>query len=391
MGCVRRDAVRRVAPAHRIGAKRRVWDGVLAPVMPTRLSRRQLVLAAFALAVSACADGTATPIAEPVVASFDRMWATVDREYSYFDYKGIDWLDVRRKYRPRAQRASTTAELVAIAHEALGALRDVHVWIIAPGGGAVATYQPAHRRNWSPLMLARARQRDGWMSGSSAIGAHIVDGVPVVVLTSFAPGQWHRADFDRLLERFREAPALVLDVRMNGGGSDALAYEVAGRFTATSRTGGYYQFRRGLRHDAFTPMAARAVVPRGDWQFTRPVVLLTGRGSFSATEGFVSALRTLPNVVVVGDTTGGGSGNPSVFPLRDGYGISVSRWIEYTADRVPIEGRGIAPDRVVPHDPGAVAAGEDETLAAALVLARQLASDVDGAGTSMGASQSRRP
>lgn len=331
------------------------------------------------------------PIAEPAVASFDRMWATVDREYSYFDDKGIDWLEVRRRYRPQALRASTTAELVAIVHEALGALRDVHVWVIAPGGGALATYQPDHRRNWSPAMFARLQQRDGWLSASDAVGAGVVDRVPVLVLTSFATGRLLPADFDRLLERFRWAPALVLDVRMNGGGSDALAYEVAGRFTSTTRTGGYYQVRDGLRHDVFTALAGRGVVPRGAWQFTRPVVLLTGRGAFSATEGFVSALRTMPNVTDVGDTTEGGAGHPSVFPLRDGYGISVSRWIEYTADRQPIDGRGIAPDRAVAYDPEAVALGEDETLAVALEMARPLAGGVGRAGRSRRAGRLRRP
>ncbi len=77
-------------------------------------------------------------------------------------------------------------------------------------------------------------------------------------------------------------------------------------------------------------------------------------------------------MTVVGDTTGGGSGNPSVFPLREGYGISVSRWIEYTADRMPIEWRGIAPDSALVFSDAAVVAGADETLAAALSLAQRL-------------------
>ncbi len=344
--------------------------------MPIPLIRRLVALAALTLAASACGGDVSAPESEPLITSFDRMWLTVDREYSYFGYKGIDWVEVRRQYRPRAEAARSTEELIGIVREALATLRDVHVWVLSPGGGVVPTYQPVSRRNWSPAMLATLRQRAGWEDASQVVGGGDVDGLPVIAISSFANGRFDVADFDRLLEGHRNAPALVLDVRMNGGGNDALAYRVAGRFTTVGRVGGYYQFRSGLRHDAFTTMTPRAVAPRGSWQFTRPVVLLTGRGAFSATEGFVSAMRGMPNVTVVGDTTGGGSGNPSVYPLREGYGVSVSRWIEYTAERQPIEWRGIAPDSVVSFGDAAVVAGDDETLAAALSMARRFSGPV---------------
>lgn len=344
----------------------------MSTIPPCVLTRRLALAAALAFIASACSGDVSAPASEPFITSFDRMWLTVDREYSYFDYKAIDWPEVRRQYRPRAEAARSTEELVGVVRDALATLRDVHVWILSPGGGTLPTYQPTNRRNWSPVMLAALRQRPGWLDVSSAVGGGDVDGIPVIAISTFANGRFDPADFDRLLTAHRDAPALILDVRMNGGGNDALAYAVAGRFTSSGRVGGYYQFRNGLRHDAFTSMTPRAIAPRGSWQFTRPVILLTGSGAFSSAEGFVSAMRSLPNVTVVGDTTGGGSGNPSVYPLREGYGISVSRWIEYTADREPIEWRGIAPDSVVVFTDAAVVAGADETMAAGLSLARRL-------------------
>jgi len=345
--------------------------------MPASFLQQSRALVAVVVVCTACGSEAAPRATEPVtesyVSSFDRMWTTVDREYSYMEYKAIDWSAVGRAHRARAAQARGTAELVEVVRDALGTLRDVHVWIVTPGGGVEPTYRPAHRLNWGLAMLARQRAGPGWTVESEALEGRVIAGVPYLALTSFAPGRFTIGDFDRWRERHRGAGALLLDVRMNGGGSDALAYEVAGRFTESARTGGHYRFRNGWRHDAFTPLTARRVLPRGSWQFTRPVVLLTGRGSFSATEGFVSAMRTLPNVIVVGDTTGGGSGHPSVYPLREGYGFALSRWIEYTDDLQPIEGRGIAPDRAVPYRDAAVAAGDDETLRYALALARRVA------------------
>ena len=341
--------------------------------MPNVASLRSLVGAiSLALVAAACGDDTSAPVTEPFVTSFDRMWNTVDREYSYFEYKGIDWYAVRSAYRPRAERATNTPDFIEVVREALGTLRDVHVWILTPDGRFIGTYTPTHRRNWSIAIKAAQLQRPGWVNVSPSLYHANLDGVAYIAIATFANGQFDVAAFDAVLDRYRDARAIVLDVRMNGGGNDALAYQVAGRFTTATRTTGYVQYRNGLRHDAFTALTARTVGPRGGWQFTRPVVLLTGRGAYSSTEGFVSAMQVLPNVTLVGDTTGGGSGNPSVYPLRDGYGISVSRWIEYTADRQPIEWRGIAPDSTVAFSEAAVAAGEDETLTYALDLAVRL-------------------
>jgi C-terminal processing protease CtpA/Prc len=76
-------------------------------------------------------------------------------------------------------------------------------------------------------------------------------------------------------------------------------------------------------------------------------------------------MRELPTVTILGDTTGGSSGNPRHHRLG-AWTYTVSRWIEWTADRRVIEWNGIPPDSVVRWDPNVVALGEDPVLAAAL-------------------------
>ena len=334
--------------------------------------RRAAFAPVLALAVAACRDDTSAPAAESFATSFDRMWIAFDRDYSYFDYKGVNWSSIRRDARGRVERVTSDEEFIALVREVLSSLKDVHVWVMTPHGGVIATYQPVHRLNWSAAIGALHRRRTGWVDESSAIGYDTIDGIPYIALSTWSAARFDVQAFDRVLERHRDAPAIILDVRMNSGGDDNRAYRVAGRFTASPRVGARYQFRNGPLHNAYTPLTERRVMPRGTWQYTKPVVLLTGRGSWSAAEGFTSAMRELPNVTVVGDTTGGGSGNPSVFPLRGGWGVSVSRWIEFTADRQVIEWRGIAPDSSVAFSDAAVAAGEDETLRYAVAFATRI-------------------
>jgi C-terminal processing protease CtpA/Prc len=67
-----------------------------------------------------------------------------------------------------------------------------------------------------------------------------------------------RQIFDVALEGFRSAPMLIIDVRNNPGGNDALAFEIAGRFMRTRVVFGSVRFRNGPSHTDFAP-------PRNAW------------------------------------------------------------------------------------------------------------------------------
>jgi C-terminal processing protease CtpA/Prc len=101
------------------------------------------------------------------------------------------------------------------------------------------------------------------------------------------------------------------------------------------------------------------------------VFVLSGRGVYSSNESFIAAMRELPNVTIVGDTTGGGSGNPALHPLGDGWQYTVSRWIATTVDGVVIEDNGIPPDVDIPFSIADFGRRLDVTLDSALVMARR--------------------
>jgi C-terminal processing protease CtpA/Prc len=54
------------------------------------------------------------------------------------------------------------------------------------------------------------------------------------------------------------------------------------------------------------------------------VVVLCNRSTYSAANNFVSVMKTLPNVTIVGSTTGGGSGMPFSSELSNGWAIRFS-------------------------------------------------------------------
>jgi C-terminal processing protease CtpA/Prc len=71
--------------------------------------------------------------------------------------------------------------------------------------------------------------------------------------------------------------------------------------------------------------------------------VLTNRHVYSAANEFVSYMKSLPNVIIVGDKTGGGAGMPFSASLPNGWVVRFSAVPTYNAQRQCTE-FGIEPD-----------------------------------------------
>lgn len=314
---------------------------------------------------------SASPASATYTAQFDAVWNTFDQQYPYFEQKKVDWNAMRARYRPAAAAAGSEAELAAVVREMLANLHDQHVALRDPNGKLLPTWTAANFVNWDSDAWEQYVRRAGWVQGQRNWGYAVFRSengadVPYIAIGSWRPEQVKLADLDATLERFRNAPAMILDVRMNFGGDTRLAYDFAARFASSARPAEYLQFRSGPGHTDLSAPQARTLAPRGTWQFTRPVLVLMGRGSASANESFIAAMRELPNVTTIGDTSAGSSGTPAVYQLGGGWTYTVSRAISYTAEQQVIEDAGIAPMIAVRATAEDFADGRDPVLEFAL-------------------------
>ena len=335
--------------------------------------RSPLLLAALAAALAACASsGPNAPVdPRPNAAAYDRFWSDFDRTYSYFTYKQVDWNAGRDALRERAAAATGDSALVDVLIDAVAPLRDVHVWFRRPDGSTRPSYRPPRQVNWERNLWQAQLPKLGWRQGNTNWGWGRLGDVGYLAIGAWNDAQVKMADVDAALEQLRDSRALVLDVRMNGGGNDALALQLAGRFATRSVTFARVRFRDGPSHDDFGPWTNRVLSSRGPWQYVKPVWLLVGAGCFSSNETFIAAMKELPNVTVAGDVTGGSSGNPQHFPLvvggrATGWQYAVPRWMEELANGTMIEWNGITPDVAIPWDASAVQGGRDPVLDRAL-------------------------
>ncbi len=140
-------------------------------VMMRRETLVLVLLSPCAFPGNACSSsGSPTAPAVPpadFAAQFDSLWSTFDREYSYFDYKRIDWNALRATFRPRAIAATDRTGFIGIIREMLGHLRDGHVVVRDPAGAAVATYDPQRFVNWDRSVWRQYIGRANWTEWQS--------------------------------------------------------------------------------------------------------------------------------------------------------------------------------------------------------------------------------
>ena len=154
---------------------------------------------------------------------------------------------------------------------------------------------------------------------------------------------------------------LIIDIRNNGGGMLTNAERLAARFCQEKTLVGYYQHKTGPGHNDFSQMEARYLEPSSNLRWNKPAIVLTNRHVYSAANEFAVYMKTLPNVRLVGDHTGGGAGMPFNSSLPCGWSVRFSAVPMFDAQKQSTE-FGINPDYQVGLTMADYVKGEDTMI-----------------------------
>ena len=136
---------------------------------------------------------------------------------------------------------------------------------------------------------------------------------------------------------------LIIDIRSNGGGDLTTAERLAGRFVHEKTLVGYMQHKTGTEHNDFSELKEMYLEPSSNVRWHKKVCVLTNRSVYSAANAFAVWMHELPNVTLVGDHTGGGSGMPLNNSLPNGWSVRFSACPMYDNQKQQTE-FGIDPD-----------------------------------------------
>lgn len=298
------------------------------------------------------------------VENFNLLWKIVDEKYSFFTYKNIDWDSVYIVFRPQVKNGMPEQELFNVMDEMLYVLRDGHVNLISSFDVSRNwSWYLDYPQNFNATVLERNYLQQNFEITGPFINKKIGE-VGYIYYGSFMSG-FTEEQMDYLMEKFKDCKGIIIDIRNNGGGRVDLVPTLTSYFMEKEQLTGYIRYKDGPDHDDFTPFYPQKIEPAEN-VFQQPIVLLTNRSVYSAANAFASYMASLPNVVLMGDRTGGGGGAPFSGELMNGWNFRFSTNQIVNVQQEQIE-NGVPVDIEQDMLPADEAKGKDTILERALI------------------------
>ena len=278
--------------------------------------------------------------------NFEALWKLIDEHYCFFEYKnqeyGLDWDRVYEKYSRMIEPEMTEGQLFEVLGCMLGELRDGHVNMWSPFDmSRYWSWRENYPQNFSDSIQRRYLGTDYKITGGAKYKV-LEDNTGYIY--------WGGFDFpigtgnlDEIINNLINCNSLIIDIRNNGGGLITTAEKIAARFTDKKLLVGYIQHKTGKGHNDFSEMRSQELKPAAALRWHKPVAVLTNRSVYSAANEFVKYIKCCPNVIVVGDKTGGGAGMPFTGEIPVGWSVRFSACPMYDKDKHSTE-FGIDPD-----------------------------------------------
>jgi hypothetical protein len=309
--------------------------------------------------------------------NFEYFWKHFDTHYGLFAVKGIDWNDVYKQFKPRVHDNMNDEELYKVFSEMITLLNDNHLNLYPTNGslpafpGGVLRYE-----NGKATILKVQEDYDLEVAKKYLTEIHEPTGnlrygiLPGNIgYINIASHTDSRKEVEKAMAKSMLALAgtkgIVIDVRGDFGGHDAIAQYMAGNFTAEKKLYMVTKKKNGPAHADFDHPESWYNSPQGKSQYTKPVIVLTSRFTQSAGETFTLAMRELKHVKIVGDTTAGSFSDNPTTELPNGWMFTVSIGDYRDAHGESFEGIGIAPDQFSRNTKEDLLNGKDLTLEAA--------------------------
>ena len=274
--------------------------------------------------------------------NIDALWTILDENYCYFNYKEINWDSVGAEYRTRVTPHMSKDALFNLMAQMLSELKDGHVNLIAKHDiSRYWSWKEDYPSNFNINIVDEYLSTD-YSTASNMKYKVLDDNVGYIYYGNFS-NPISLGGLDEILYRMAICNGIIIDVRDNGGGSLTNVERIASRFFNERTLVGYISHKVGTGHNDFSDLYPKYLDSSNRIRYQKPVIVLTNRGCYSATNEFVSTMKHAHNATIVGDRTGGGGGLPFSSELPNGWSIRFSASPTFDAQKKHIE-FGVEPD-----------------------------------------------
>lgn len=327
--------------------------------------------------------------------NFEILWETFKDHYAYFELRNINPTKIYATYRPKVNPETTDAELFFILTEMLNSFNDGHISISAPEEVEEAAEKLAEQNNGAMENLEKISEENkgerlnNFQVAEMVAEKYIPQGVTankgvirygklkedigylqINLMMGMADyglndtlafrdyfGQYFKISneskndtndellglnttLDKIMNNFKDTPALIIDVRFNSGGKDEVGMDVLKRLNDKEKI---VFTKKGKLGDGFTPINAVSQ-PASNNAYNKPVYLLTAVESASATEIMALSSLSMPNVTRIGSRTEGVFSDVLDKELPNGWEFGLSSEVYLDMNGTNYESLGIPPD-----------------------------------------------
>jgi hypothetical protein len=297
--------------------------------------------------------------------NFEALWGTFNKRYAFFKERKVDWQAQYKKFRPRVDADTTDKELFKTICEMLAPLKDGHVSLRARRLGE-PEYCPEDLPRFTKEFDTRKLERQYKAMVQKTLKANGF-GEPKTAgkILSYAHndkfGYLLIHEFDSVNRRKLDAAlnealgamdgiqGIIIDIRLNPGGTTGITYRIANRFADKRRIGHHEKTKKANGDDKdkkeFGPLRTFHLQPpaakKKHRTFTGPIILLTHGAAYSAADLFAMIMRELPHVKIIGEPTNGIFSNMLERKLPNGWKYTLSFQVNYTAKMECLETKGV--------------------------------------------------
>lgn len=350
-----------------------------------------------------CEDNLIDKVTPTIV--FEHFWQTYHDYYAFFSERHVDWDAVYAEHVTQVHDAMSDEELFELFASMLSGLDDAHVRLIsdeavyAPefikGANLVIEDSFAEQDDYDDIQdYAEAlsqRYSDNLFAYLDEDSIEVFDGaVPANVIWGtieqntgylYLANMAYFSEVDEglnqaenlavadeviqaALEDLQHTDAMIIDVRNNNGGHDALSFAIASYFADTQRQ---VASKNARSYAGESNNLSVSLEPSAQLNYLNPVVIIAGPHTVSAAEVFVMSMQTFPQTRLIGENTNGSFSDVLEKALPNGWKIWLANEVYRDAEGINYEALGLPPEETaILFDLDAIDAGYDPGIETAL-------------------------
>lgn len=164
---------------------------------------------------------------------------------------------------------------------------------------------------------------------------------------------------------------IIIDLRGNSGGDSRIAKNFAGHFFKKNVL--FSIVKKRISKNNFKLKKQFSYVEPTEPYLGLPIILLINEACFSSNEYFIAGMKDNKRAFLIGNKTGGGSGNPKKFIIPYGdksFELLISTWIYFRPNKMPLERNGIKPHLFIKLNLSDLTKNRDKILELAIQKAK---------------------